>query len=896
MQDQPNPDAILANLKEGSLFQGARLKVFLGMCPGVGKTYTMLQVARQLSREGVDLVIGLVETHGRRDTEALLDGLEIIPRQKITYRGVTLEELDIDAILKRRPQWVIVDELAHTNASGSRHPKRYQDVLELLDAGISVFTTLNIQHIESRVDIVRQITGVTVHETVPDSVLDRADEFQLVDLTPEELRNRLEEGKVYLGNRAEVAAENFFKIENLTALREMALRFAAERADLEMREAMRERKISGPWKSTERLMVGVGPSPYSESLIRWTRRMAGALDCPWVAVYVESDLPLESSAKDRVTRHLSLARQLGAEVIITSGYDISEALLQIAKEQNVTQIIVGKPVQSGWWSWFKRGTLVRRLMRRSGPIDLYIVQPEKHLPLSKKVPSSKQTVFPGNEFFLIGVSTVLVTGVCLFVAPFTGYSTIALIYLLLVVNLSMKLSRWPVLITAAVSAILWNFLFVPPRFTFYIQRLDDAMMFGMFFIVAIAMGSLTSRLRLKEMVERKREQRMEALYEMAQQAALAPDLDTGLQAALRLIESLLNVECALFLRLPNHLLSTDAHPASSWVLSEKEKSVSDWAFSRRVNAGKFTDTLPDSEALHLPLTARTAIMGVLSIRPIAGKTFDLTERELLDAFSGLIASILEKDHFIQAFKHAEVYEISERLKRALLDSVSHELKTPLAAVQAGVESLVQEKSSAKSGTRESAVHEIRIALERLHRIINNLLDMSRIQAGVVKPKLEWCDIEEVVQAAIDLAGDILKDCHIVTEVEKNMPLVRLDHALIEQSLYNLLINAAFWGKTPAKTGANITIRASIHDGKLVISILDEGTGIRTSDIEHVFKKFYRATDSKTGGTGLGLSIVQGFVQAHGGTVAARNRATSGAEFEMIIPVETMEKDQVKAVL
>jgi two-component system sensor histidine kinase KdpD len=497
-----------------------------------------------------------------------------------------------------------------------------------------------------------------------------------------------------------------------------------------------------------------------------------------------------------------------------------------------------------------------------------------------------RVVTPIHEFFLAGVSIALVTGASWLLAPFTGYQAIALLYLLLVVAVGLKLSRGPVLAVAASSALLWNFLFLPPHFTFYIDNLNDAMMFAMFFVVAMAMGHLTSRLRLSEMAERRRERRTAALYELAHQAAFATDLNTGLRAAVSLIESIFGAKAALFLRLKDHTLSDATHPASSYALSEKERSAAECAFSRGMPAGKFTDTLSDSEALHLPLQARTAVMGVLSVRPPPGRSFDLSERELLEAFAVLIGLILEKEHIIEAFKHAEILEASERLRRALLDSVSHELKTPLAAVQAGIDALLRQTSGDEK--EQATFHEIQWAVRRLHRVINNLLDMTRIEAGVVQPKLDWCDIGDLIQSAIGLASDATIDHPIVVDADETLPVVKLDQALIEQCLCNFLLNAAAW----SKPGTNITVRAVLKGEELVLSVLDEGPGLNDSDLAHIFEKFYRASDARPGGTGLGLSIVDGFVRAHGGTVRAANRPTGGAEFALTIPVETARAEVI----
>jgi two-component system sensor histidine kinase KdpD len=886
-EESKSPDTLLADLRVDEPPRQARLKIFLGMCPGVGKTYAMLSATHQLLTEGVKVVVGVAETHGRAEIAALLDGLPAVPLRSVAYQNITLHEMDLDTILEERPEVVLVDELAHTNAPGSRHPKRYQDVLELLDAGISVYSTLNVQHIESRLDVVRQITGVTVTETVPDSVLDRADEIQLIDLTPEELRQRLKEGKVYLGDRAQLAGQRFFRHQNLTALREMSLRLTAERADQEVREAMRERHISGPWKAGERLMLAVSDRSDSESLIRWTRRIAGELGCPWIAVHVESDGTVDSRTKDQLTRNLSLVRQLGGEVVMTSGHNVSEALLRIAREQNVTQIVVGKPQTASGWRWLKGWWRINRLIRRSGPIDVYVVQADRTLVAPKKSAQTKTVHPPFHEYLIAGLGVAAVTAISLMLEPVTGYLAVALLYLLLVVVLGVRLSLGPVVGAAALSALLWNFLFIPPHFTFYIGKVHDAMMFAMFFIVALAMGHLTGRLRLSELAERKREQRTAALYELAHQAAFAPELDAGLRAAVAHIESIVEAKTALVLRLPDHTLGKVAHPASSFALSEKEQSVAAWAFSRRMPAGRFTDTLPDSEALHLPLQARTAVMGVLSVLPAPGFTLDLSERELLEAFAVLIGLLLEKDHIAEAFKRAEILETSERLRRTVLDSVSHELKTPLAAVQTGLAAL--ERQTEADNAKKATLGEMRGAVRRLTRVIDNLLDMTRIEAGVVQPKLDWSDVEELVHGAIELAGESLSGINIKVDVQMDMPMVKIDHALIEQALCNLLVNAANW----CDAGETIGVQAKLQGDELVISVVDSGPGIAEADLPHVFEKFYRGANARPGGTGLGLSIVEGFVRAHRGTVRAANRTGGGAEFQIHLPVETLEEKNME---
>ena len=470
---------------------------------------------------------------------------------------------------------------------------------------------------------------------------------------------------------------------------------------------------------------------------------------------------------------------------------------------------------------------------------------------------------------------------------FTGYLAVALLYLLLIVVLGVRLALAPVFAAATLSALLWNFLFIPPYFTFYIGKVHDAMMFAMFFIVALAMGHLTGRLRQSEIAERKREQRTAALYELAHQAAFAPELDAGLRAALAHIESIVDAQAALLLRLPDHTLDKTVHPASSFALSEKEHSVAGWAFSRRAPAGRFTDTLADSDALYLPLQARTAAMGVLCIRPATARSFDISERDLLEAFAVLIGLLLEKDHISTALQRAEILEASERLRRSILDSVSHELKTPLAAVQTGLAAL--EQHSANNAAHKETVGEIKFAVRRLNRVISNLLEMTRIEAGVVQPKLDWCDIYEVVEGAVELAGDALARHRLFLDIKDDLPMIKIDHVLIEQSLANLFANAASW----SEAGKSITVSADISDGTLQLIVSDQGPGIPPAELPHVFEKFFRGTKAPSGGTGLGLSIVDGFVRAHGGSVRVANRSGGGAEFTIRVPTEIFDEKNLE---
>jgi two-component system, OmpR family, sensor histidine kinase KdpD len=865
---RPNPDALLAEIQrdEQSAKRG-QLKIFFGMSPGVGKTFAMLEAAQARQREGVDVVVGIVETHGRPETYALLAGLPIINRKKIDYRGVTLEEMDIDAILARRPQLVLVDELAHTNAPTSRHPKRYQDVLELLDAGINVYSTLNVQHLDSRNDIVQQITGVVMRETVPDTVLDQADEIELIDLTPEHLRKRLAEGKVYMGERAATASENFFREENLAALREIALRVTAERVDQELRAKR------GRWQSSQRLAVGVGPSPYSAQLIRWTRRVAGAMDAPWLAIYVETSTPLSEDEKARLTKNLSLARQLGAEVISTAGDNVAHAMLEVAREQGVTQIVVGKPLGHPVLEFLRGGSMATKLIRHSGDIDIHIVRAEKTGIAQRR---RRVTDWLGSNLLRDcgwGVGAVAaVTLVNWFLQAVTGYWAIALMYLLAVVLLAMVLNRWAILLVAALSAMLWNFLFIPPLFTFRITHAHDAMMFIMYFVVALAMGHFTNQLRVREAAERRRERRASALNRLLESVTASTSLADGLARAVKEVDALFQARTAI-------LLDGAPHPASTFQPDEKELAVAMWALDKEQIAGRFTDTLPDAAAMYLPLRQ----LGVMGIHFVDRKTLTMNERDLLETMASQIAVMIESYRLIEKSQAARIAEESEKLHRTLLDSVSHELKTPLAVIRAATEGLETQIQGVPLG--KTFLDEVKSANRRLERIVTNLLDMTRIEAGRTPLNLEWSGVHDLLDSAVDQLSNEISRERIQIRVPENLPLVRLDFGLIEQALCNLLINAV----QHSPSGSPVELTARLDTGTLELRVRDHGTGLTPGDEKKVFEKFYRGTDSATGGTGLGLSIVAGIARAHRGEVSAANNPDGGATFMIRLPVETNEK-------
>ncbi len=877
--ERPNPDELLASVqKEEAKQKRGKLKIFLGMCPGVGKTYAMLQAARQREAEGIDVLVGVVETHGRKETDALLEGMAIASKVEKPYRGTVLQEMDLDTILAIRPQLALVDELAHTNAPGCRHPKRYQDVLELLAAGIDVYTTLNVQHIESRAETVSQITGVRVRETVPDSLLDEAEEVILIDLSPEQLRQRLKEGKVYLDERAATAAENFFREENLIALREMVLRLTADRVNQDLREVMTEQRIQGPWKSGDRLMVAVGPTPFSESLIRWTRRAAASLNASWIAVYVETSQHLDEEEKKRLTRNLTLARQLGAEVIMKSGTDIAETLIQVARQNNVSQICIGKPSGS-FWQWLHGYSLTQRLIRQSGDIDIHMVRIKGQEPEKIKVRKANFAPVAPQEYGIVFVIVAGVTLFCLLIEKITGYSSVSLIYLMAVVLSGMYLSRWPVLLLGALSALSWNYLFIPPRFTLYIYKTYDAMMFVMYFVIAIVMGQITTRLREREQAERKQEERVNILYQLTRTVAITHDAKEGIHNALTKLEEILKVQTAIFLTDSNGRPNFEKLRSGTLLLSGKEKSVANWTFQKQQPAGRFTETLPEAENFYLPLVSLNKTLGVLAIHPSDNKVWTLDQRNLIESFASLTTVILEKDILTRMTEEAKIKIESEKLQTALLDSVSHELKTPLTVIAGSAEHLDKQMKNPESFRK--LVSEIRLASQRLLQTVNGLLDMTRLDSNRLQLNLEWHDMHDVVNVVVEKLQNQLSHHKVNSKYGVNLPLVKIDSGIIEQVLTNLLSNAALY--SPQNT--EITVSVQTDQSTLVISAMDQGPGISEEDLDKIFDKFYRSKRTHPGGLGLGLSIAKRFIEAHGGEIEVRNQEAGGACFSFRLPVE-----------
>jgi two-component system sensor histidine kinase KdpD len=874
---RPDPDALIAALRqEEARAARGRLKVFFGMCPGVGKTFAMLRAAQQELREGVEVVVGVVETHHRVDTEALLAGLPVVPLRVQEHRGIQLSEMDLEGILARRPQLVLVDELAHTNAPGSRHPKRYQDVIELLDAGLNVYSTLNVQHIESRADAVRQITGAMVSETVPDSILELADEIELIDITPGALLERLREGKVYLGDRAEAAAKNFFQETHITALRELALRFTAERMDQRLRQMRASGAGQSVWRSGERLLVAVGPSPSSTQLVRWTRRMADSQGAAWIAVNVESSRTATPEAARRLDRNLALARELGAEVVVTHDEDVAAALVRVALRNKATQIVVGKSLSPRWLDVLRGGSLADRLIRGTEPIDVYVVPPERSEKNGTWIEWPRPPAVSPREYAEVLGALALVTLAGWLLMPVTGYLAIGMLYLLAVIGLSLRVGRWPVLVAGVASALLWDFLFIPPLFTFVISKFEDGLLFGMYFAVALVTGQLTARIRAQERHERAREARATALFHLTRALSSAKTLDDGVFAALRQADDLFGAQTALLLADAAEGALTP-HFAGSYTVDERERAVADWVWRNRKPAGRFTDTLPSGEGFHVPLVREDQALGVLVIRVDPGAGLPLAQRDLIEAFAAQIALLIERENLRAAGEREKLLEESDKLHRVLLDSVSHELRTPLAVIAAVFENF----DRADAALRDGLVAEGRTALGRLNRLVKNLLDQTRLESGALRPHQVWCDAHDLVEAAREGVAEALAGHPLEVAIPDDLPALFADFSLTEQALANLLLNAAV--HTPSATSIFLTAGLEGGGRRVFFTVADRGPGFPPAMRERLFKKFARGDAARAGGLGLGLSIVRGFIVAQDGEVRVGENPGGGAVITIYLP-------------
>ena len=880
----PNPDDLLSHVQADERQQArGKLKVFFGYAAGVGKTYAMLEAARQRQAEGVDVVVAYVETHGRLETEALLAGLEILPRAQLEYRGRQFPELDIDALLARRPELVLVDELAHSNVPGSRHTRRYQDVDELLSAGIDVYTTLNVQHLESLNDAVAQITGVTVRETIPDQAIDEGAELELIDLPPDELRQRLQDGKVYVPEQAAHAVRQFFRKGNLTALRELAMRHAATRVDKQMRAYMQMRAIPGPWPAGEQLLVCVGPSPFGERLVRAARRLAAELDAGWTALYVETldHLRLSPDAQSQVTRTLVLAEELGGRAITLPGRSIVTAAVDYARRHNVTKIVVGK--SSGTrWQQLLHGTVVDQIIQASGPIDVYVISGEAEEGRTFQ-PMARQPEGSWTHYVRAVLLVLLGSLLGVFLRQFLAPTNLVMIFLLLVVVAALYLGRGPAILTAILGVLVFDFFFVPPYLTLAVADTEYLLTFLGLLLVGVIISDLTARVREQIEAALRRERETNALYALSRDLTTAGDLGAEIDAVTAHAGETFGWDVIILLPAPED--PEELRPSGGSVappLDEHEMAVAVWTFRHGQPAGRGTDTLAAARLRYLPLKTARKTVGVLGVRSAEeGKYLTPEQRRLLEAFASLAAVAIERVQLADAANQVQILEATEKLQAALLNSISHDLRTPLVSITGALTSLLDEQVRMDDEARMVLLETAAEEAGRLNRLVGNLLDMTRLEAGTVRIHREPRDLQDVIGAALQQVGERLNGRPVEVDLPASLPLVPLDFVLLVHVLVNLLDNALKY--SPAGSAIAIDVRVTATEAQ--IDIADRGIGIPTEDLSRIFQKFYRVQrPSNVSGTGLGLSISKGLVEAHGGRIWAQNRFGGGTIVTVALPL------------
>ncbi len=882
--ERPDPDALLRKVQDAEAREKrAKLKVFFGASPGVGKTYAMLSEAHERKAMGIDVVIGVVESHGRSETAALAEGFETVPACELPYRGIFMKEFDLEAAKQRRPHLILMDELAHTNVQGSRHDKRWQDVLELLDAGIDVFTTLNVQHLESLRDVVAQITGIVVRENVPDTVVERADEVELVDLPPEDLLQRLREGKVYVPDQARHAIDRFFRKGNLLALRELALRQTAQNVDAQMRRYMASEGIQKTWGAGDRLLVCVGPHELSVRLVRATRRLAATLGGSWVALYVETARHQRYTADDqaRIEAHLRLAEQLGAETaVIEGGISIGPDILRFAQEHNITKIVVGKPARSRWREMLK-GSLVDELIRGSGDIDVFVITGDRGEEASRPAlaPRARE---PWTTWLWAVLMVAAASGLGSLLFRPSELADIVMIYVLGIALVAARHGRRPSLLASALSVAAYDYLFIPPYHTFAVSDFRHIGTFGILMFTGWLIGTLTERIRQQARLARLREQRTAALLRLSKELAASAGSMELVESAIRSVAAQFHTEAAVLLPDANRRL-TALRKAPAFTFTDQELGVAQWVFEHGEPGGRGTATLPGAKATYLPLRASGGIVGVMGVLPKGEAQWtEPDQRSLLEAFASQTALAVERLDLADRNEEARRRMDEEQLRTTLLSSVSHDLRTPLGAITGAASTLLEQAEAIPEATQRELFRSILDESKRMHRLVTNLLDITRLESGAVTVKKAWTPLEEVVGLALNRMEEALAGRQVNVDLPVELPLVPLDEVLMEQVLVNLLDNAV----KHTSAGSPIEVRAWSTGSSVTLVVADGGPGLAEGDEERIFSKLVRGSrHGSEPGAGLGLAICRGIVEAHGGRIQAANRSQGGAQFLVTLPLE-----------
>lgn len=892
---RPSPEALLEAAQREETKAG-RLKIFVGAAPGVGKTYEMLQAARARIKEGVDVVAAVVETHGRVETQALLDGIEVIPRKALDYKGRKLEEMDIDAVIARRPHIALVDELAHTNAPGSRHPKRYLDVEELISRGITVYTTVNIQHIESLNDVVAQITRIRVRETVPDSIVDRADDIELVDLTPDDLIQRLKDGKVYVPKQARRALEHYFSRGNLTALRELALRRTADRVDDELLSHMQANAIPGPWAAGDRILVCISEDPRSAGLVRHAKRLADRLHAPLTALSVETQrsLQLANEDRDRIADTLRLAERLGGQAITlpSNRRKIADDIIAYAQSGNITQIVIGKSTRSRWFELL-HGSVVHDLVRRAGNISVHVVAGDEiaQNPIPKKTVGTApdSTRLEPVSILISALAVAAAVGIGAVIQPVFGIENVDLVFLTMIVGIAIRFGLWPSLIASILSALAYNFFFLPPLYTFVISDPTNVAAFLFFSLVAVVVSNLAASVRTLAQAAFARVRATESLYAFSRKLAGVGSLDDVLWATGYQIASMLKLRVVLLLPEDGALVLRASYPPED-DLDASDLAAADWAWSHNRAAGRGADTLPGAKRLFLPMRTGRGTIGVVGID--SDKTSPLLtpeQRRLLDALIDQAALAIERVHLVEEADRVKRSIETDKLRAAILTSLSHDLRTPLAGILGAAGALRELSDALSKSDKTELLDTIVEESERLNRFIANLLDMTKLEAGAVSPNIAPHALSELIGTTLARAAKIAASHKIELDLATGLPMVNVDAVLLEQALFNLIDNASKY----APVGSTIRIQGWQENDLVRLQVLDEGPGIPADATDRIFDRFYRVhkEDTVRAGTGLGLAVSRGFIEAMQGRIVAGNRSDrQGAVFTITLPLAPVARE------
>lgn len=874
---QPDPEAILEALKEEELKKAkGKLKIFFGMSAGVGKTYNMLTEAQKLSKQGVDVVIGTVNTHGRVETANLLEGLKIIPYKWIQYKDTAFEEFDIDEVLRLKPELVLIDELAHTNVPGSRHPKRWQDVLEILDAGINVYTTLNVQHIESLKDVVERIAGIQIRETVPDIILERASQIELVDLPPSELLQRLKEGKVYLGEQSLIAAQNFFKEDRLTALREMALRFTAEKVDHDL-HGMMSTGLSREWKARERLLVAVGPSPHSQELIRAARRLAFELDAPWIAVHVDTGITLSDEDQTRLTNNLNLARDLGAEVMTTADIDIVTALQKISRQKNASQILIGRPSLHPIWDLFTEN-IVDRLIKESTHVDIIIVRQFGAPYVYQRAQHAYHFTSSLLSYVMtLGLGAVMLTLGYLSVDSI-GYQAVGFGFLFSILVLSLFVGRGPIILASILSALSWFIFFVPEEET----QAEDLAIIVIYLLTGIIIGTLTSRIREKEQLLRMSEEKSGVLYEIEKEIANATSFDQMKLSVITYLQKIFPGEFDILIAKTEGQLTFE-RPIDV-LMDQKEQAVAQWVLEHRKIAGWSTDTLSSSACIYFPILSLKNTLGVLAYHPKTQRTLSLTEINFLETVLQQVSVFLQKIADEEKAKVIEFTSHMEKMHDTIFQAFSHVFHVPL--VKISQVSKILQSESINPEMRMKSIKQIEKSSNSLQKVVNNIVAMSKLSSGYVHFHKQKYSIHKLIKACLQDVKECAESREIITTLPDSLPHIQFDFDLMQQAVSNLIFNALDY--SPPTT--NIRLQVSVESSFLKISVIDEGPGIPLKSLPLVFEKFYQVyvPGSHPSGIGLGLPVAKAIIELHGGTIDLKNREEGGLEASLLLPLTPSE--------